>query len=139
MKLYDCIMGKVGRCITLAPFMCLVFVCSCRTVKYVPVESIKYDSVYFNRVQTDSVFVKDSVLIVKGDTTTEYRYKYIYRYKTFTDTLYINRTDSVQVPYPVERELTKWQQLQLDIGGWVIGIIIIIVFIALCWYINKLI
>lgn len=39
MKLYDYIMDKVSRCITLAPFMCLLFVCSCRTIKYVPVES----------------------------------------------------------------------------------------------------
>lgn len=39
MKLYDYIMGKVSRCITLAPFMCMILVCSCRTIKYVPAES----------------------------------------------------------------------------------------------------
>lgn len=39
MKLYEYIMDKVSWCITLAPFMCLLFVCSCRTIKYVPVES----------------------------------------------------------------------------------------------------
>lgn len=39
MKLYEYIMDKVSWCITLAPFMFLVLICSCRTVKYVPVES----------------------------------------------------------------------------------------------------
>lgn len=31
MKLYNYIIKKVSRCITLAPFMCLFFVCSCRS------------------------------------------------------------------------------------------------------------
>ena len=137
MKLYDYIINKVSRCIVLAPFMCLLLVCSCKT-KYVPVETVKYDSVYFNRVQTDSVFIKDSVLVVKGDTTIEYRYKYIYRYKTLTDTLYINRTDSVQVPYPVEKELTKWQKLCVNVGGWAIGIVIITILVVVGRLVYKL-
>lgn len=103
-----------------------------------PVETVKYDSVYFNRVQTDSVFIKDSVLVVKGDTTIEYRYKYIYKYKTFTDTLYINRTDSVQVPYPVEKELTKWQKFRIDFGGWAIGIVIITILVVVGRMVYKL-
>lgn len=137
MKLYDYIMNKVSRCIVLAPLMFLLVFCSCRT-KYVPVETVKYDSVYFNRVQTDSVFIKDSVLVVKGDTTIEYRYKYIYKYKTITDTLYINRTDSVQIPYPVEKELTKWQKLCVNVGGWAIGIVIITILIVVGRMVYKL-
>lgn len=82
MKLYDYIMGKVSRCITLAPFMCIILLASaiwsCRSIKYVPVESIQYDSVYLNKVVKDSIYIKDSVLLVKGDTIIEYRYKYIY-------------------------------------------------------------
>lgn len=41
MKLYDYIINKVSQCIALAPFMCLILICSCRTVKYVPVEGQK--------------------------------------------------------------------------------------------------
>ena len=120
MKLYDYIMGKVSRCITLAPFMCIILLASaiwsCRSIKYVPVESIQYDSVYLNKVVKDSIYIKDSVLLVKGDTIIEYRYKYIYQYKDKTDTLYVTKTDSVQVPYPVEKQLTWWQQFQIDVG-----------------------
>lgn len=115
----------------LAPFMCLILLASaiwsCRSVKYVPVESIQYDSVYLNKVVKDSIYIKDSVLFVKGDTIIEYRYKYIYQYKDKTDTLYVTKTDSVQVPYPVEKQLTWWQQFRIDVGGWAIGIVVILI------------
>lgn len=123
----------------LAPFMCLILLASaiwsCRSVKYVPVESIQYDSVYLNKVVKDSIYIKDSVLFVKGDTIIEYRYKYIYQYKDKTDTLYVTKTDSVQVPYPVEKQLTWWQQFRIDVGGWAIGIVVIL--ITVIWKIFR--
>ena len=142
MKLYDYIMGKVSRCITLAPFMCIILLASaiwsCRSIKYVPVESIQYDSVYLNKVVKDSIYIKDSVLLVKGDTIIEYRYKYIYQYKDKTDALYVTKTDSVQVPYPVEKQLTWWQQFQIDVGGWAIGIAIISAIIVIMVVVRKM-
>lgn len=142
MKLYDYIMGKVSRCITLAPFMCIILLASaiwsCRSIKYVPVESIQYDSVYLNKVVKDSIYIKDSVLLVKGDTIVEYRYKYIYQYKDKTDTLYVTKADSVQVPYPVEKQLTWWQQFQIDVGGLAIGIAIISAIIVIMVVIRKM-
>lgn len=142
MKLYDYIMGKVSRCITLAPFMCIILLASaiwsCRSIKYVPVESIQYDSVYLNKVVKDSIYIKDSVLLVKGDTIIEYRYKYIYQYKDKTDTLYVTKTDSVQVPYPVEKQLTWWQQFQIDVGGLAIGIAIISAIIVIMVVVRKM-
>lgn len=142
MKLYDYIMGKVSRCITLAPFMCIILLASaiwsCRSIKYVPVESIQYDSVYLNKVVKDSIYIKDSVLLVKGDTIIEYRYKYIYQYKDKTDTLYVTKTGSVQVPYPVEKQLTWWQQFQIDVGGWAIGIAIISAIIVIMVVVRKM-
>ena len=127
MKLYNYITKKVSRCITLAPFMCLLFViCSCRTVKYVPVETIKVDTTYINKLQRDSIYMLDSVYVKeKGDTVLIEKYKYLYRDKLVRDTLYMAKTDSIQVPYPVEKELTKWQKLCINVGGWAIGIVII--------------
>ena len=142
MKLYEYIMDKVSWCITLAPFMCLILLASaiwsCRSVKYVPVESIQYDSVYLNKVVKDSIYIKDSVLFVKGDTIIEYRYKYIYQYKDKTDTLYVTKTDSVQVPYPVEKQLTWWQQFQIDVGGWARGIALISAIIVIMVDVRKM-
>lgn len=76
---------------------------SCTRHVYVPVETTKSDTVYLNRVQLDSIYMRDSVFVEKsGDTIREFQYKYIYRFKDRIDTLYISKTDSIQVPYPVE-------------------------------------
>ena len=143
MKLYYYIMNKVSRCIALAPFICLLFVIySCRTVKYVPVETIKVDTTYINKLQRDSIYMLDSVYVKeKGDTFFIEKYKYIYRDKLVRDTLYMAKTDSIQVPYPVEKELTRWQQFRLDVGGWAIGIICIgiLVFVIRFIIVKRLI
>ena len=39
--------------------------------------------------------------------------------------------DSIPVPYPVEKRLTKWQQAKVDWGGWALLILIILVVIAI--------
>lgn len=140
MKLYNYIIKKVSRCITLAPFMCMLFViCSCRTVKYVPVETIKIDTTYINKLQRDSIYMLDSVYVKeKGDTVLIEKYKYLYRDKLVRDTLYMAKTDSIQVPYPVEKELTRWQQFRINFGGWAIGIVIIAIFVMVVWMIYRL-
>lgn len=143
MRLYDYIMDKVSRCIALATFMCIIVlilaICSCRSVKYVPVETVKHDSIYINKVQVDSVYHRDSIYVVdKGDTVFLYKDRYIYKYKDRTDTLYVTNTDSIHVPYPVEKELTKWQQFRMDFGGRAIAAVIIIVLIFFGRLVYKL-
>lgn len=76
---------------------------SCRSVRYVPVETIKTE--YRDRIekQRDSIYLSDTVrIIVKGDSTVIYKYRYMYKYKDrlLTDTVIVR--DSIQVPYPVE-------------------------------------
>lgn len=139
MKLYNYIIDKVSRCITLAPFMCLLILCSCRTIKYVPVETIKVDTIYINKLQRDSIYMLDSVYVKeKGDTVLIEKYKYLYRNKLVRDTMYISKTDSINVPYLVEKELTKWQQFRMDFGGWVIMIIAITILIIAIQIVCKL-
>ena len=113
-------------------------VTSCRSVKYVPVETVKHDSVYTGKVLTDSVYVKDSVLVVKGDTVTEYRYRYVYRYKDRTDTLYVAQADTISVPYPVEKELTRWQRFKVDFGGFALAFVIVAALVAVGCMAYKL-
>lgn len=137
MKLYNYII-KVCR-IVLAPLMCLFILCSCRTVKYVPVETIKIDTTYINKLQRDSIYMLNSVYVKeKGDTVLIEKYKYLYRDKLVRDTMYISKADSIQVPYPVEKELTKWQQLCVNVGGWAIGTVIITILVVVGWMIYKL-
>ena len=97
---------------------------SCRT-QYIPVESVRTEYKTRDSIRYDSIYQRDSIYtLVKGDTVYQYRYKYLYRYLTTnsTDTILIN--DSINVPYPVEKQLTRWQQMKIELGGWAFGIVI---------------
>lgn len=106
-------------------------ICSCRSVEYVPLETIKHDTTYINKLIKDSIYLKDSVYIhSKNDTVFVEKYKYKYIDKVVRDTSYVVKSDTISVPYPVEKRLTRWQQLKLDIGGISIGIIIITILVV---------
>lgn len=106
-------------------------ICSCRSVEYVPRETIKHDTTYINKLIKDSIYLKDSVYIhSKNDTVFVEKYKYKYIDKVVRDTSYVVKSDTISVPYPVEKRLTRWQQLKLDIGGISIGIIIITILVV---------
>lgn len=62
--------------------------------------------------------------------------------KTQPDTIYkpskeVIVTKEVKVPYPVEKELTRWQQMKLELGGWAFGIIITAALIIIGWLLYK--
>lgn len=106
-------------------------ICSCRSVEYVPRETIKHDTTYINKLIKDSIYLKDSVYIhSKNDTVFVEKYKYQYIDKVVRDTSCFVKSDTISVPYPVEKRLTRWQQLKLDIGGISIGIIIITILVV---------
>ena len=95
---------------------------SCRQVRYVPLETVKRDSVYLQQVKRDSIYRYDSVYIRdRGDTVEVVRYRYLFVDKLRRDTLYIERRDTVGVPVPVEKELTRWERVKLEAGGAAIG------------------
>lgn len=112
---------------------------SCRTTEYVPVEIVKTDTTYINKVQRDSIYQQDSIYILdRGDTVLITKTKYLYKDRMVRDTVYKSKIDSIQVPYPVERKLTKWEQLRLDIGGWAMGgFIVMIIFLIFYTYVRS--
>ena len=130
-------MGKTA--INILLFLLASAICSCSRVQYVPIETVKRDSLYINKLVRDSVFVKDSVMVVKGDTVTEYRYRYVYKYVGKTDTLYVEKVDTVNVPYPVEKQLSKWERIKMDAGGYALFAIIITVLVTVGRLVYKLV
>ena len=111
---------------------------SCRT-EYIPVESVRYDSIYFAKLQKDSIYIQDSIYIKeKGDTVFVDKFKYIYKYVNLQDTCYIEKKDSILIPYPVERKLTWWERKTQNLGDWVAELIIIVILYRLVgWMIRK--
>lgn len=104
---------------------------SCRT-QYIPVEIIKTEYHTRDSIRHDSIYQQDSVyMMVKGDTVYEYKYKYLYKYQYINKTDTLMKTDSIQVPYPVEKQLSKWQRFKLDFGGVVMLLVVIIVIVKL--------
>ena len=152
MKLYNYIKNKVSLCITLALLMCIILVSSCRTVKYVSVES-KADSVVVEKLvevqlPPDSATIRallecdENGMVVlnwidiansknaQAMLTIDSLGNLLAKLRTQPDTVYLPSKEVVvskteKVPYPVEKELTRWQQFCLDVGGWAIGIICI--------------
>lgn len=105
-------------------FLAFVFCFSSCKTKYVSVP--EYHTEYITKTdsftQRDSIFVKDSIYMwMQGDTIYKEKFSVIYkdrwRDRYLCDT--VIKTDSVRVPYPVEKKLSKWQQIKLDIGEWV--------------------
>lgn len=103
---------------------------SCRSIKYVPVESVKTEYRTRDVTQYDSIFQRDSIyMLVKSDTVyrteLKYRYKYLTIYKNDT----VLKIDSILTAYPVEKQLTKWQTIKIELGGWAFGVIIIVLIV----------
>ena len=53
------------------------------------------------------------------------------------DTCYIERTDTIRQPYPVEKQLSRWEQTKMDFGGFALGGIAVVLCIAVVWLIRK--
>lgn len=152
------------RSIILIP-IALLLLTGCRTkIQYVPVES-KTDTrdsiVYRDSVteitivhERDSTVTKDSTVIIMDDKgniirTELYREKERFRelnsdYRQLQakyDSLYRSKQTEIQVPYPVEKELSRWEKIKIEVGGWAIGVLswlaLLGVGYAVWWFIRQ--
>ena len=125
----------------------------CKT-KYIPVETIR--EVYINNTDTfiqhdttkinvntilrearpeDSAMIADLgiklqsnerlLILLQNQLKESSKEKYIHKVDTFI------KTDSVEVPIPVERKLSRWEQIKMDygavcIGGTLVAIILLV-------------
>ncbi len=137
---------------------------SCRSVKYIPVES-SADSVVVEKLievqlPPDSSTIRallecdENGRVVlswldiansknaKAQLAIDSLGNLLAKMRTLPDTVYlpskeVTVTKEVKVPYPVEKELTRWQQMKLELGGWAFGIIIAFALIIVGWMIYK--
>lgn len=110
---------------------------SCRSIRYVPVETISTDSLYLSVHERDSIHIKDFVCIKeKGDSVIVDKWHTVYRDRRTRDTIYIEKEKEVMVPYPVEKELTWWQKTKLELGEFSIGVILVLLIVVI-WLVKK--
>lgn len=115
----------------------------CKSIQYVPVETVRTEYVTKTDtfLQKDSVRLHDSVYIhSKGDTVWYEKWHTKYRDKIVTKIVIDSfiKTDSIQVPYPVEKKLTKWQKLKMDMGGIALSVCLfaVVIFIV-SWLVRR--
>lgn len=127
------------KVIVLLAVLCFV---GCKT-KYVTVP--EYHTEYVTRTDSilkwDSIWVHDSVMMMlNGDTITVYREreKLVYKYLDKVKVDSFIKTDSIRVPYPVERELSKWEKVKMEAGGVGIGAIALIILYSAFCLVRKL-
>lgn len=130
-----------GALMAVAALIAATLLCGCTKTVYVPAESVSYraDTVRLVTERTDSVYRLDSVFVLqKGDTVVinRYRERWRDRREVVHDTTVAVRTDTIRVPYPVEKtvEIEKpfpwWSKLLMLVG-------ILALSIAVAWLALK--
>ena len=122
-------MNDRDGCLSMAVWMMFVFCIGilliafggCRSVQYVPIETIKHDSIYITQHQKDSIYLHDSIHIKeKADTILIEKWHTKYIEKQVHDTLIQVERDTIPQPYPYEVEvpanLSWWQKTRMHIG-----------------------
>ena len=162
-EMYDERAGKsiVACCYSLAGIVILIILSlllsGCKSIQYVPVEKVRTE--YINKTDTvnkiDTLISEKETIIREADSNLvaklglqlkanerailvlqrELERQISKESEHKTDT--VIKTDSVQVPYPVERKLTKWEQTKMDAGGIAIGMCIVILLVIIIGFIVK--
>ena len=117
-----------------------------------------FESIYHREVSTDSVIDRSKETVVlkeNGDTARHDKERIIYvssrrekelehelsQRDSVIDALRLQlasvKSDSIPVPYPVEKKLTQWQQTKMDFGGFALGGVAVALCIAVVWLIRK--
>lgn len=130
-------MRELTRIITLMLLAIVLY--GCKSIQYVPVETIKRDTTYISQIKIDSVYHRDSIYVEhKGDTVYLSKYKYLYKYIEKHDTLWQEKVDTIQIAYPVEAQLTKWQNIKINMGEYLIAaIVLIIIWLCAKYFIKR--
>lgn len=124
--------GYIGLLVTA---LCL---CACTRTVYEPVETVRTE--YKDRVhevQTADSVTDTRFVWVSGDTVVSWRDRVKWRERVVRDTVSVIRTDTVREPYPVERELTRWERTKMDLGGVALGGVAVAVCAAVVWLARK--
>lgn len=112
--------------------------CGCKGVEYVPVHIETRDSLYFTKYVRDSVLVYvDKNTSTVNDTVYIIETRYKYKETVLIDTAYVERVDSIQVPYYIEKKLSKWEQTCVNYGGEAIVMCFVLLFVIV-WLVYKM-
>ena len=136
----------VGVLLGLLACALLTLLFGCSTPQPVVVERVvvKTDTLYKARTSADTFRLHDSVYVehyTRGDTV--YSQKSVWRWRdrisVKTDTIYkaMLQTDIPRLPIPVERKLSTWERMQMRVGQFTIGAVVLVVLSLLLCLIHR--
>lgn len=129
------------RRITLPLLLSLLLLCACSRKVYVPVESKVYhtDTLYRSQLRVDSVYLRDSVAVISlGDTVRVAEYHYRDRMKLLRDTVRETAVDTVRVPVPAERSLSRRERFKALAGPCSIALLVgACLSVAVIWLVRR--
>lgn len=117
-----------------------------------------FESIYHRETSTDSVIDRSKETVVlkeNGDTARHDKERIVYvssrrekelehqlsQRDSIIDALRLQlasvKSDSIPVPYPVEKKLTRWEQTKMDVGGIAIGFMATVTLIAVVWLVRR--
>lgn len=115
----------------------------CASQKVVTVEHVTHDTIRITQQQRDSIVLHDSIHVserTQGDTVfvEVTRWHTQYRDRLLLDSIYAVRTDSVPVPYPVEKKvpsaLSWFQKMEIWLGRFVL---VSLAVLAVVWMAKR--
>lgn len=111
----------------------------CTRTVYVPAESVRTEWRDHETERTVTDTVRDTRLVwMRGDTVLDIRDRWHRSTEYVHDTCYIERTDTLREPYPVERKLTRWERVKMDMGGVALGAVGAGLCAAVAWLALRL-
>lgn len=120
--------------------MALSLFVSCTRRIYVPVETVRTEyKDNAHEVRTTDSVTDTRLIYIQGDTVRDYHERIKWRERQVHDSLYINRVDTIRVPYPVESNLTKWQQTKMDMGGIAIGVLCLCLLVIVIYGLRRIV
>lgn len=137
-KLSGIVLGLVAAII-------LLMLSGCRTRQITMTEVVEVPRIehhYQNTTSRDTIFQKDSVTIFqRGDTifnnTVQHHYHSVYLRDTISRNDTITVVKPVNVPVPVEKELSRWQKIKMSTGGYLFGLLGIAVVGGICYIFRR--
>lgn len=147
-----CAGAGVTMLIIIAALAMMLCMCSCRTTRVleqVPTYLHDTTTVYRYNVRHDTLhsYTRDSVFVyTKGDTVYHNAVRYIDNSRVVyrCDTVYSNRVVERPVTITkteikeVEKQLTKWQRLKMNLGGWLLAVLAAVLLGGCAYGIIKL-
>lgn len=99
----------------------LSFLTGCTTTKFIPVESVRTDSVYITKMQRDTLMFRDSIMVERNNDTIKIEHwKTVYKVRERVDTFCKEIHDTVRINTPIINNLGKEQKKSLPLGKYLI-------------------